>query len=73
MFLNSFYDAVEGFRTDNVVTFRNDDGRSVDLAVHEIVDRLRPVDSAAAREGAFNGVDHPSPLARPGVRRRADA
>ena len=23
MFLNSFYDAVEGFRTDNVVTFRN--------------------------------------------------
>jgi len=27
MFLNSFYDAVEGFRTDNVVTFRNDQGR----------------------------------------------
>src|SRR5207253_8372076 len=53
MFLNSFYDAVEGFRTDNVVTFRNDDGRSVDLAVHEIVDRLRPVDSPAAREAAF--------------------
>ena len=26
MFLNSFYDAVEGFRTDNVVTFRNDAG-----------------------------------------------
>jgi methionine synthase II (cobalamin-independent) len=53
MFLNSFYDAVEGFRTDNVVTFRNDDGHSVELAVHEIVDRLRPVDSPAAREAAF--------------------
>jgi len=55
MFLNSFYDAVEGFRTDNVVTFRNDDGRAVKLAVHEIVDRLRPVDSPAAREAAFMG------------------
>lgn len=53
MFLNSFYDAVEGFRTDNVVTFRNDDGRAAELAVHEIVDRLRPVDSPAAREAAF--------------------
>jgi 5-methyltetrahydropteroyltriglutamate--homocysteine methyltransferase len=53
MFLNSFYDAVQGFRTDNVVTFRNDQGRAVDLAVHEIVDRLRPVDSPAAREAAF--------------------
>jgi 5-methyltetrahydropteroyltriglutamate--homocysteine methyltransferase len=53
MFLNSFYDAVEGFRTDNVVTFHNDQGRPVDLAVHEIVDRLRPVDSPAAREAAF--------------------
>src|SRR5436309_1889007 len=53
MFMNSFYDAVEGFRTDNVVTFRNNDGQPVDLAVHEIVDRLRPVDSPAAREAAF--------------------
>jgi 5-methyltetrahydropteroyltriglutamate--homocysteine methyltransferase len=53
MFLNSFYDAVQGFRTDNVVTFRNDQGESVELAVHEIVDRLRPVDSPAAREAAF--------------------
>jgi len=53
MFLNSFYDAVEGFRTDNVVTFRNDAGRPAELAVHEIVDRLRPVDSPASREAAF--------------------
>jgi methionine synthase II (cobalamin-independent) len=61
MFLNSFYDAVEGFRTDNVVTFRNDDGREFELAVHEIVDRLRPVDSPAAREAAFmaSTTDHP--------------
>jgi methionine synthase II (cobalamin-independent) len=53
MFLNSFYDAVEGFRTDNVVTFRNARGEDVPLRVHEIVDRLRLVDSPAAREAAF--------------------
>lgn len=53
MFLNSFYDAVEGFRTDNVVHFRNARGEDVALSVHEIVDRLRPVDSPAAREAAF--------------------
>ena len=53
MFLNSFYDAVEGFRTDNVVYFRNARGEDVPLAVHEIVDRLRPVDSPASREAAF--------------------
>lgn len=53
MFLNSFYDAVEGFRTDNVVHFRNSSGEEVPLAVHEIVDRLRPVDSPASREAAF--------------------
>jgi methionine synthase II (cobalamin-independent) len=53
MFLNSFYDAIEGFRTDNVVTFRNAQGKDVPLRVHEIVDRLRLVDSPAAREAAF--------------------
>jgi 5-methyltetrahydropteroyltriglutamate--homocysteine methyltransferase len=53
MFLNSFYDAVEGFRTDNVVHFRNARGENVPLAVHEIVERLRVVDSPAAREAAF--------------------
>src|SRR6476646_3900095 len=53
MFLNSFYDAVEGFRTDNVVNFRNAQGDEVPLRVHEIVDRLRSVDSPAAREAAF--------------------
>jgi 5-methyltetrahydropteroyltriglutamate--homocysteine methyltransferase len=53
MFLNSFYDAVEGFRTDNVVHFRNARGEDVPLAVHEIVARLRKVDSPAAREAGF--------------------
>jgi len=53
MFLNSFYDAVEGFRTDNVVRFRNARGEDVPLRVHEIVERLRRVDSPAAREAAF--------------------
>jgi 5-methyltetrahydropteroyltriglutamate--homocysteine methyltransferase len=53
MFLNSFYDAVEGFRTDNVVHFRNAAGADVPLRVHEIVDRVKPVDSPAAREAAF--------------------
>ena len=53
MFLNSFYDAVEGFRTDNVIHFRNARGGDVPLAVHEIVDRLKPVDSPAAREAMF--------------------
>jgi 5-methyltetrahydropteroyltriglutamate--homocysteine methyltransferase len=53
MFLNSFYDAVEGFRTDNVVNFRNARGEDVPLRVHEIVERLKPVDSPAAREAAF--------------------
>jgi len=55
MFLNSFYDAVEGIRTDNVVNFRNARGEEVPLRVHEIVERLRPVDSPAAREAAFMG------------------
>ncbi len=55
MFLNSFYDAVEGFRTDNVVNFLNAQGEEVPLRVHEIVERLRPVDSPAAREAAFMG------------------
>jgi 5-methyltetrahydropteroyltriglutamate--homocysteine methyltransferase len=53
MFLNSFYDAVEGFRTDNVVTFRSARGEDVPLRVHQIVDRPRLVDSPAAREAAF--------------------
>jgi len=53
MFMNSFYDAVEGVRTDKTVRFRRAGGAEVELRVHEIVDRLRPVESPAAREAAF--------------------
>jgi 5-methyltetrahydropteroyltriglutamate--homocysteine methyltransferase len=53
MFMNSFYDAVDGVRTDKTVRFRRDGGEEVELRVHEIVARLRPVDSPAAREVSF--------------------
>jgi len=53
MFMNSFYDAVAGIRTDNVVHFRNARGEDVPLAVHEVVERLRPVASPGAREAAY--------------------
>jgi 5-methyltetrahydropteroyltriglutamate--homocysteine methyltransferase len=53
MFMNSFYDAVEGVRTGKTVTFRNDRGEDVQLNIHEIVGRLRAIDSPAAREAAF--------------------
>jgi 5-methyltetrahydropteroyltriglutamate--homocysteine methyltransferase len=53
MFMNSFYDAVEGVRTGKTVTFRNDRDEGVRLNVHEIVGRLAPIDSPGAREAAF--------------------
>ena len=53
MFMNSFYDAVSGIRTGKTVRFRKDRGEGVELNVHEIVDRLRVVDSPGAREAAF--------------------
>ncbi len=53
MFMNSFYDAVEGVRTGKTVSFRNDRGDDVELNIHEIAGRLRPVDSPAAREAGF--------------------
>ena len=53
MFMNSFYDAVSGVRTGKTVSFRNDRGEDVELHIHEIVDRLAPVDAPAAREAAF--------------------
>ena len=53
MFLNSFWDAVEGFSTDsNPVEFRGADGSSVTWHVQRIERRLRAVDSPAAREAA---------------------
>jgi 5-methyltetrahydropteroyltriglutamate--homocysteine methyltransferase len=53
MFMNSFYDAVDGVRTGKTVMFHNDRGDDVELNVHEIVARLEPVDSPGAREAAF--------------------
>ena len=53
MFMNSFYDAVEGVRTGKTVTFRNDRREDVQLNIHEIVGGLRAIDSPAAREAVF--------------------
>jgi len=53
MFLNSFFDAVSGVRTGKTVSFHNARGDEVELAVHEIVEPLKQVDSPAAREAAF--------------------
>jgi 5-methyltetrahydropteroyltriglutamate--homocysteine methyltransferase len=54
MFLNSFYDAVEGIATDrSEVEFRNESGETVVLTVPSVEARLRRVDSPAAREAAF--------------------
>jgi 5-methyltetrahydropteroyltriglutamate--homocysteine methyltransferase len=54
MFLNSFYDAVEGIAIDRSgVEFTNERGETVVLAVPSIEARLRRVDSPAAREAAF--------------------
>jgi 5-methyltetrahydropteroyltriglutamate--homocysteine methyltransferase len=54
MFLNSFWDAVEGFSTDrNPVEFRNEQGAAATWHVQRIEERLRVVDSPAAREAAF--------------------
>jgi 5-methyltetrahydropteroyltriglutamate--homocysteine methyltransferase len=62
MFLNSFYDAVEGASTDqSEVEFRNEVGDTIVLSVPSIEARLRRVDSPAAREAAFVArlTDHP--------------
>ncbi|MGH3042633.1 MAG: hypothetical protein ACRDNG_13010 [Gaiellaceae bacterium] len=54
MFLNSFYDAVEGIATDrSAVEFTNERGETVVLTVPSIEARLAKVDSPAAREAAF--------------------
>jgi len=54
MFLNSFYDAVDGVATDrSAVEFRNERGETVVLMVPSIEARLRRVDSPAAREATF--------------------
>ena len=62
MFLNSFWDAVRGFSTDdNPVEFRNARGDTVVWHVHKVLDRLEKVDSPVSREAAFMAktTDHP--------------
>jgi methionine synthase II (cobalamin-independent) len=54
MFLNSFWDAVEGFSTDRATTvFRNAEGDEVTWYVQRVEERLRRIDSPGAREAAF--------------------
>jgi 5-methyltetrahydropteroyltriglutamate--homocysteine methyltransferase len=54
MFLNSFWDAVRGFSTeDNPVEFHNDSGDTVVWHVHKVLDRLEKVDSPVSREAAY--------------------
>jgi 5-methyltetrahydropteroyltriglutamate--homocysteine methyltransferase len=67
MFTNSFYDAVEGVSTDNEVEFTNARGERIVLAIHRIRERLRQVDSPAAREAAFMArlTDHPFKVTLP--------
>ncbi|HEX9863330.1 MAG TPA: cobalamin-independent methionine synthase II family protein [Acidimicrobiia bacterium] len=68
MFLNSFWDAVRGFSTeDNPVEFRNDSGDPVVWHVHKVVDRLEQVDSPVSREAAFMATttDHPFKVTLP--------
>ena len=53
MFLDSFWDAVEGFsRTDNPIQFRDARGNTVTWDVQRIESRLNKIDSPAAREVA---------------------
>jgi 5-methyltetrahydropteroyltriglutamate--homocysteine methyltransferase len=68
MFLNSFWDAVRGFSTDdNPVEFRNDAGDTVVWHVHKVLDRLEKVDSPVSREAAYlSGItDHPFKVTLP--------
>lgn len=68
MFLNSFYDAVDGVATDRQqVEFRDASGETVVLTVPSIEERLRKVDSPGAREAAFlaSVTEHPFKVAFP--------
>ncbi|MBA3691545.1 MAG: hypothetical protein H0W82_09070 [Actinobacteria bacterium] len=53
MFQNSFWDAVTGVRTDKVVRFRGDRGQELELRVPVVAERMRAVDSPAAREAGY--------------------
>jgi 5-methyltetrahydropteroyltriglutamate--homocysteine methyltransferase len=54
MFLNSFFDGIEGFSTEvSKVQFRGADGSTIDWNIQYVVDRMRIVDTPGAREAAF--------------------
>lgn len=68
MFLNSLFDGIEGFSTDvSKVTFRGADGSTLQWNIQYVVDRLRVVDTPAAREAEFLAAttDHPFKLSLP--------
>lgn len=68
MFLNSFYDAVDGVATDRQeVEFRNAEGETVVLTVPSIETRLCKIDSPGAREARFlaSVTEHPFKVAFP--------
>jgi methionine synthase II (cobalamin-independent) len=68
MFLNSLFDGIEGFSTEVAkVEFRGADGSTLEWNIQLVVDRLRMVDTPAAREAAFLSAttDHPFKLSLP--------
>lgn len=68
MFLNSFFDGIEGFTTErSKVTFRAADGSTIEWNIQYVVDRMRKVDSPGAREAAYLAsiTDHPFKVSFP--------
>jgi 5-methyltetrahydropteroyltriglutamate--homocysteine methyltransferase len=68
MFLNSFFDGIEGFSTEvSKAVFRDDDGSTYEWNIQFVVDRMRVVDSPATREAEFvaSVTDHPFKLSFP--------
>ena len=68
MFLNSFYDALDGVADDrSEIEFRNDRGETVALTVPSVERRLRKVASPASQEAAFLAgiTDYPFKIAFP--------
>jgi 5-methyltetrahydropteroyltriglutamate--homocysteine methyltransferase len=54
MFLNSFFDGITGFSSEvSKARFKAADGSTVEWNMQYVVDRLKQVDSPAAREAAF--------------------
>jgi 5-methyltetrahydropteroyltriglutamate--homocysteine methyltransferase len=68
MFLNSFFDGIDGFSTEVATTrFRGADGSTLEWNIQYVVDRMRIVDMPATREAAYlaKHVDFPFKLSFP--------